>query len=1519
MKKNFLSNIRICFVFVALLMGISFVFAQDTYTGTEWDEVKVTQKNREEAHTIEIPFATEQDVQTKPIEQSTYYQSLNGTWKFNWVPDPSKKPADFYTSISKAAGWDDIDVPAVWQMYGLRNGKSWDPPLYVNTSYPFSWSSGANYSVMGGNPSSSMTYNSSMRNPVGSYLREFAIPANWDGRDVYIRFNGAGPGYYLWINGQWVGYSEDSYLPSEFNITKYLKSGTNLIAVQVYRFSSGSFLECQDYWRFSGISRDVFLWSAPKTQIRDYFFKTDLDNNYVNANVSIDVELTGATLTSGELTAKIIDNDGAVLAQKTVTAPVIGKFTINIDNISNPKKWSAEIPNLYDLVLTLKNGSNVVDIRGGKVGFREVGIRSDGALLINGKRMVFHGVNRHDHSKETGRTVSKEEMEMDIKTMKRLNMNAIRTSHYPNNPYLYDLCDKYGLYMIAEANVECHGDMGLSGVELFRKPMVERNENHVKTFKNHPCIFMWSFGNESGRGDNFKSVSEAIYALDKTRLRHYEGNSEWSDVSSSMYGNYFNIESIGKGGQTRPHIQCENSHAMGNAMGNVRDMFDLYEKYPMLTGEFIWEWKDHGIRVPRPDGSGDYYAYGGDFGDKPNDGNFVADGVIFSDYSFSSKCYQVIKIYQPVDFSKPLRANTRYTLKSKLSFQNITSDDFDFYYSILEDGNIIKTEKLSGISINPDGGTYDLTIANPLEGAKAEAEYFIRFNVYQREATWWAEAGTEVASEQIKLQDAVKPAYQIPETGNLTLANNTDDYTITGSDFSAIFSKSKGTLVSYVLKGKQVICEPLKLNLFRAYTDNDKNQSLNWDNMGLRDLTLKAGDWTVKTSETKNAIDLSINNVYSGKGQNTFTNEVSFKVLTDGTIFVSSTIDPSSKGVIIPKIGYVLEMPEDFENFTYYGRGPWDSHEDRKESCFEGVYNSTVTDQFTPYILPQEMGNKEETRWSALTDKNGLGVMFVAPGKMATSVAHWRAGDVVKNRNDRAKHTYEMPFVDNTVVCLDARNRALGNSSCGPDVLSKYELKTEFTIFNFIIMPVTAKLTNEQLTEKARVESPICTPVEISRDNAGKVRLTTVTPGAKMYYSIDNGEFQQYTAPFALLDGGHVEAYATADGYFESMTTTADFNLYIDKTKWKVISYSSQHNNGNERAANAIDDDINTIWHTSYADPVQQYPHEIVVDMIETYKVKEFIYQGRQDGDNGRVKGYDIYFSKDPNKFGVRASATGDFANTSNPQAIKFTNQPEARYFKLVAKSEVYGKAFASVAELGIEASAKIAVEPIEPGEKVTEGKSYHLKHVGSGLYLQAVLHSGTTYEGDFIINPLNEEDNSFVYKFTSVQEGADVYNIGVKEQYINKDGGWKCILGSNVNQDGQIQLEYDTDNFFVMKAMWTSKFINLDNSAAGSYIYADKSDGALWKAELAKNNTGIVSRQSDVNVAVFPTVSTGSITITSLQEAEVKVMDISGKILATYQSNGNLTVNLNYSAGLYFILVNTSGKTCMHKVILQK
>lgn len=1492
------------------VLSLQFLFCSfSAFAGwdTAWDDVSVYKINREDAHTIAIPFSNESDVQNKTLEESSYFQSLDGTWKFYWAKDPDAKPTDFYKTDFNVTGWDDITVPSVWQIYGMRNGKSWDPPLYVNTQYPFKFNS-TTYSVMASRPDN-WTYNNNMKNPVASYRREFTIPESWDGRDVYVRFNGAGPGYYLWINGQQVGYSEDSYTPSEFKITDYLKEGTNVIAVQVYRFTSGSFFECQDFWRLTGISRDVFLWSAPKTQIRDYFFQTDLDDQYVNATVKLDIKLTGNELNSGKLVAKIMKG-GSIIAQQEIDSPVLGNNSMTM-NVNNPDKWSAEIPNLYDLVITLQDGINVLDIRGGKVGFREVGIGSKGELLINGKRMIFHGVNRHDFSQINGRTVSKEEMELDIKKMKMLNINAIRTSHYPNNPYFYDLCDKYGMYVLAEANLECHGNTSISGVKLFEAPMVERNRNQVLWLRNHPAIFMWSFGNESGSGDNFKAVAAAVKGLDKTRLTHYQGindtpNSYLTDVTSTMYGRYNSIKEIGESRlneiNPRPHIQCEDSHAMGNAMGNVREMFNLYEKYLCLTGEFIWDWVDQGIQMPVPGKTGEtYWAYGGDFGDNPNDGNFCTNGLVFADRTFSAKTYNTKKIYQPIDFFMEEDGKT-FQLKSKLAFK--TTDDLEIYYSILEEGKVLETKKIDEV-LEP-GEIKEITIDALPDNAKDEAEYFIRFNVYQKNATWWADAGYEVASEQIQLKKAKKPAYQIPANGDVAIQENSENITLTGTDFSAVFSKIEGTLVSYIYNGKQLINGALEFTDFRLPTDNDKEQARNlWDGIGIRTLAVKAGTWDVKTSG--NTVYLSIENTYTAKSPIIFNIGIKFKVLKDGVILVNSTIDPQIKGMILPKMGFRLSMPEGFEELTWYGRGPWDAFSDRKEACFEGVYNSTATGEFERYVLPQETGTKEEVRWMSLRNDSGEGLLFIAPEKMSASTVHYKPEDIYMDRNNRVKHKYEVNFDKNTIVSLNAKMRGTGNASCGQDVFEQYECKSKFMLFNFMILPLESELSDEQLAEKARVEMPMSLPVNIERDKTGKVSLATSTENAQIYYKIDGGEYQAYSEPFDFLDCGTISAYCISPGYLNSDTTSQHFYLYIDKSEWRVVRYDSQHS-GNE-ASKAIDDDESTIWHTPWDDGAPKYPHEIVVDMIYQYKIEEFYYLGRQDGSNGRIKDYEIYFSNDLNNW-VDAPTTGQWINTSSLQTAIIANKPTARYFKLVAKSEVNNQIFASAAELAIGATKRIIPEAQDCGEV---SGNYYLRHYYSGLYLR---YKSSTSDGQFCLNELEENNNDFVFDFIPVSGTTNIYNLKVNNSYLNKDGSWLTKLGTKTDKEGQVTLNFQNDCSFTMKGTWYSseKYFNFDSENADSYVYTDKTSPAYWKVEKI-NGTGITTTANNSEVNYF-FKKNGSLKVLTKGKADISLLDISGKVLSSHKSGGDLEIQMHYPSGVYLLSVNADRKY-IYKIIL--
>ena len=1286
----------------AMLTSITAAQAQ---TGKEWDDPSITSVNRETAHTLAIPFASEADVRQNDMTQSPYFQSLDGTWKFYWVNEPSKASTSLCSTNFNDAAWTEIDVPSSWQVWGLHHNKPWDKPLYCNVAYPFSFNE-STFSVMADRPGW-FTYNGNMPNPVGTYRKHFTVPADWAGRDVYVRFNGVGHGYYLWVNGKRVGYSEDSYLPSEFKITDFLVEGENVMALQVYRFTSGSFLECQDYWRLTGIQRHCFLWSAPKSQIRDYFFTTDLDNNYINAKANVKVTLEGAdNVKNGTVEVRIEDNGTAIATAK---ASATTDMSLDMD-VKSPRLWSAETPNLYDLVLTLKDkDGKTVDIRGGKVGFREVGIRADGALIINGKRMVFHGVNRHDFSPVNGRAISDEEIENDIKTMKRLNINAIRTSHYPNDPVFYDLCDKYGLYVLAEANVECHANQRLSSEPKFRNAMVERSQNHVRWMRNHVCIFIWSFGNECGGGENFRYVAQGIKALDKTRLTHYEGNSDYADVSSTMYGSYDHINWVGSSRQgqsgQKPHIQCENSHSMGNSMGNVRDMFDLYEKYPCLTGEFIWDFKDQGLLTKSNTGK-EYWAYGGDFGDNPNDGNFCINGLVHPDWSLTAKSYNTKKVYQPIEFKAMKNSSSSFRIKNKMAF--LPTSAYAVRYEVMDEtGKVLSNGDISQDVAAGDSALITLDMS-AVDAVPADMEVFVRFVATQRENTLWADAGYVVAEEKLPVKKATKPMYDLSKLNAcdaLTLIDKGTTVTITGGRFEAVFSKQQGTITSYTFDKVQMISKPLLLNAFRLPTDNDGRQSGTWDNMGLRKLTPKGTGSEITQAEDGKTITLDLATTYTGQNGTTFNVNMQFIVCADGTVMTNAFIRPSTTGVIIPKLGFKLEMPSAMEQLTWFGRGPWDSYRDRKEACLPAIYQSTVTDQYEEYILPQEHGTKQEVRWMSLTNDSGQGLLFVAPDEMAASAVHFRPEDNYTDRNNRSKHTYQFKSCPNTVVCLDAVTRGLGNASCGPDVLEKYELRTANTPFRFFIIPLAADVDAKTA---ARVDMPVCQPVSCERQNNGTIKMSTSTKGAVIYYSIDGGEFQRYTSPFSHNDACTVKAYCTKDGLMDSPIMDYTFQLFINKSTWKLVSADSQH--GGNEAKLAFDNNNSTFWHTEWVGSEPRCPHTLIVDMVKTYSVKAFTYLSRQDGNsNGMVKEYEIYLSTDGKTWGSPV-ATGEFKNTSAQQVAKLSKATPGRYFKFVAKSEVNGNAWTSCAEIGIQAEADVTSINDVPQDEAQSSMIYDLQ-----------------------------------------------------------------------------------------------------------------------------------------------------------------------------------------------------------------
>lgn len=1519
---------RLVIVGVAILTG--FLPAQ-SQTLTEWDNVSVTNLNRLRAHTLDIPMESETEAAaaytpTNALEASPWFLSLNGTWKFKWAGTPEQAHKTFYQDNFNASSWETIDVPSTWQVYGLRHNKQWDKPLYCNTGYPFSYDSNT-WSVMADRPGW-FTYKDSKKNPVGSYRREFTLPETWDGRRVFLRFNGAGHGYYVWVNGQFVGYAEDSYLPSEWDVTDKVRAGVNNVSVRIYRFTSGSFLECQDYWRLTGITRDVYLWSAPQTYIRDFFYRTTSlsgDTKAVGqsvANAALTVWVGGASAAGKTVEAQLLDGT-QVLATQTQEVTAKGQVDLMFNGISGVTAWSAERPKLYDLVIKLTDGTSSakkakkskkakaadnVDVRCLKVGFRTVSVRRDGALLVNGNPVIFHGVDRHSFSENGGRTLTKAEIETDLLQMKRLNVNGIRTSHYPNNPYLYDLCDRLGIYVLAEADVECHGNTGLSSVEAFRMPMVERNVRHVLTLRNHASIVIWSAGNESGGGNNFQTVMDSIGRLDPTRLTHYEGNSTWSSVTSTMYGNLGFIESTGKDrlrdyqqGKSgiRPHVQCENTHAMGNSMGNQREYYDLYEKYPALCGEFVWDWKDQGLKVSSKNqpltfealglqskqdvksildiSKGEYWAYGGDFGDNPNDGNFCCNGVVLADNTPTAKSYNMKKIYQPIDFAvKNLQTGT-FTLKSKL--QQRTLDDVTVNWFILEDGIEVKRGTLEDFSIDVDK-TLDVTIPAVAElEANPEAEYFLRFTAHQKQATEWADAGFEVAAEEFQIREATgRKPYSLTAEATLEVTETGTSVTVKGANFEARFAS--GQLASYKIDGKTLLSAPLTLQVFRLPTDNERGRTGTYDELGLRKLTLKSGTWQVSKSSNGQSVDLTNTNVYTGSADNRFEVQQSFKVLADGVLVVNASVNPVPKGGELPRLGLRTELPKGFETMRWLGRGPQDSYVDRREAALIGLHHSRVSDEWTNYVLPQEQGNKEEVRWMALANDEGQGLLVVAPKPLAMSAGHWRPEDNYTTGGNRKKHPYEMTFCQQTVLNIDAYNRALGNASCGPDVIDQYRVRAAKTHLSFLLMPLAEAQTDEQLAVRARVASPVCAPVDILTQK-GVVTLTCPNPDATIYYTVDGGAEQAYTKPFNLASGGLVSAFAQAPGLSNSPVNTEQIGMYVNKSKWRVVSVSSQQG-GSEVATNVLDENPSTIWHTQYSPSKPGCPHEIVVDMAAFYKVAKFVYQGREDMSNGRIKNYEFYVSSSATVWGA-PMLTGTLQNTSEVQEIELTTHPVGRYFRVVITSTHDNQGYVSAAELGIipESTAE-QTSTHAAAFKTTSTSYYYLRHKTSGLFLHYL--SGSS-EGAFALGKVtdsNLNDLSYCFHFGKLT-GYTAYftlNTQTPKQFMTVSG-WHVNATDKQDTEARDQwllVEQPAEATIRLRgAEMGLQYFNFDRNTSGSFVYSNKATAAEFEV-INKNDIGKVVAVGGVH--------------SDLRPADGTVYDLNGRRLSRPATKGVIIVD---------------------------
>ncbi len=1037
----------------------------------DWENQTVIGRNKLPAHCTLIPFANINNALKGNIKSSVYYKSLNGNWKFHWVKNPEKRPVDFYNNKFDDSNWKSIPVPSNWQLHGYGT------PLYSNVTYPFK----KNPPKVTDTPDKKWTAYDA-RNPVGSYRTIFKVPEDWTERRVIIHFAGVQSAFYLWVNGKKVGYSQGSMTPAEFDITPYLKSGENLLAAEVYRWSDGSYLEDQDYWRLSGIYRDVYLYSTPKVHIRDFFVSCDLDENYKNAILNVNAKIHNYSSVNTEkysLDITLFDKN-QIVGKKVLTSVDLqlkGNQEEEIKlqaKVENPEKWTAETPSLYTVILTLKNSKGEIqEIEQTKFGFRKVEIKNS-KLLVNGQPVLLKGVNRHELDPDLGRAITEDSMIKDILLMKQFNINTVRTCHYPDQPLWYDLCDKFGLYLIDEANIESHG-MGYGKESLghdksWQAAHVDRAVSMVERDKNHPSIIIWSLGNEAGPGINFQACSEKIKELDSSRFIHYERMNSVADVDSVMYPSVQSLIDAGEKKSDKPFFVCEYAHAMGNAIGNLQEYWDAIEKYDRLIGGCIWDWVDQGLRKNTPVGDpttginykpeslaplkkGEYWAYGGDFGDLPNDKNFCINGIVSPDRQVSPKLWEVKKVYQYVDIKLDALKSNQIALSNKYNFINL--NQFTVKWSLKENGNLIQNGELNAPD-TPPGTNSIITIPISNPELQPGAEYWLRIALVTKKNNSWSKKGHEIAWQQIRMPYNVPdaPVKKTADMNKLDLEKIADSIIVRGNNFLVSFSEKSGTIDEYVFNKNTIINKstngqingPL-LNIYRALVDNDRYIRNKWSEFKLNDLKREVQSLEISSRENNSVIIKSLIK-YSGKSNSYFVQEISWQVLGNGDIIVNNKIIPHGDFPDLPRIGVRMFLPDKFNHVSWFGRGPHENYSDRKLSADISLYNSSVDDLFVHYVKPQANGNHEDIRWVRLTDNKKNGLIITASNLFSFSALHY-----TDNELEAVRHPCELIKRNDIVLCLDYRQAGLGGASCGPYTLEKYRVKAQPCEFIFCLRP----------------------------------------------------------------------------------------------------------------------------------------------------------------------------------------------------------------------------------------------------------------------------------------------------------------------------------------------------------------------------------------------------------------------------------------------------------------------------------
>jgi beta-galactosidase len=1033
----------------------------------DWQNPSVIDRNKERGHATLMVYVDERTALAGDREGSPYFKLLNGDWLFNWAPTPDSAPAGFYREDFDAGKWDTIAVPGNWQLQGYGR------PIYVNWGYTFPQNGVPRVDprVVKNYPLPPIPDDD---NPTGSYRRTFTIPQSWEGRRVFILFDGVDSAFHLWVNGQEVGYSQDSRLPAEFDITPYVRPGENTLAVRVYRYSDGSYLEDQDMWRLSGIYRDVYLWAAPPVHVRDFFVRTELDEAYKDATLKVTAKVCNYGEQDAEgytLELALFDEASQRIEEMAVEVAVKvgGEVSLDLEQaVANPKKWSAEYPHLYTLLITLKDtAGQVLEVERCSVGFRQIEVK-DGQVHINGTPVLFKGVNRHEHDPNTGHVDSIDSMVEDILLMKRFNFNAVRTCHYPDDPRWYDLCDRYGIYLVDEANIETHAVVEkLTNDPIWAAAFVDRGARMVERDKNYPSIIMWSLGNESGSGPNHAAMAGWMHDYDPTRLVHYEGATGWGgrytgpedapyvDVVSVMYPTLEKLDQLAQiPGETRPIVMCEYAHAMGNSCGNLREYWEAVEKYARFQGGFIWDWADQGIRQTTPAGV-EWFAYGGDFGDDPNNGPFCLNGVLFPDRHIQPAMWECKKVQQPVKVEPVDLLAGEVRIVNGYHFSDLSH--LDIAWDLVADGEVLQAGQLSRLD-TPPGGSAVVKVPFASPELKPGTEYWLALSFTLAQDSPWAEAGHEVAWEQFQIPFDVPqaPALRVADMPTLEMEETAAGVTVRGVDFRLVFDKQTGTPSSWQHAGRELLARGPLLNVWRALTDNDrggwrKRSVDDWLAAGLDRLQhqVRAVE-VIQVQPQVTRIEIS-SHVCAPDRADGFDCAYTYTVYGSGDVVLDTRVMPVGTLPHLPRVGLQMALPGGYETFTWYGRGPHETYVDRKAGAQIGVYVGSVDEQYVPYVVPQENGNKTDVRWVALTDAGGAGLLAVGESLLEVSAHHFTTQDL-----EKAQHTCELERRGEITLNLDCKQSGLGGASCGPSTLPQYLISPEEMRFSVRLRPLEA-------------------------------------------------------------------------------------------------------------------------------------------------------------------------------------------------------------------------------------------------------------------------------------------------------------------------------------------------------------------------------------------------------------------------------------------------------------------------------